>query len=457
MDLHQPLTDAELKEFIREHYVAVYREFQCRKCNGFCHPPFTTCENRHLSCRVCYDRKKTCQICNTEDKIEHISFMQRLHKLMVYPCENLRYGCPFVEHGEIVKYHQYECPFKLGECLNNQCEWIGRHDNIFLHYKSAHPQHLVINKPEYMRLVEKKIDIDRVTMTNIVYQHDRMFTVVLAVLPASGMLRFIGVNFEPLQMKDRFHAFIDIYLKGGRKRRLSTGCRSLTQALYSDPFYTIPCHEIGVFRMSKHRPMHFLHTVNIVDLDSHCAYPGEVYKKRGTDIKMKIDMEEKGEQDGEEENEDDVDEDDEEYDSEDYEEDDSEDDEEYDSKDDEEYDSEDDEEYDSEDDEEYDSEDDEEYDSEDDEEYDSEDDEEYDSEEDDSEDDGEETKRGDEKDGRQENGEDNSVESDEDAEEEEEDIENDFDLDSEDDDEYESEEDEQRRIWKEFSRGLTIF
>ncbi|KAL3287295.1 hypothetical protein HHI36_001770 [Cryptolaemus montrouzieri] len=271
---------------VTKHSKALYEDLRCEKCKGFCHPPFLRCRDDHLNCQRCYSMNRTCQICDDQDVVEErLYFLQLLHSYLDFPCENTKHGCTFEERGEIVSYHQLDCPYVVTECLHMKCNWIGNPSNIIDHYRNDHIDNLIVDQPDFKRLIELKEKDGDITMINVVKQYDKIFRVDLIVTPSTGGLRTNAFNFEPFQPVNHFYASIEISMNNGEKWPLRDRCRFVANYRSQDPSDIIICNESSRFKKSTHSSMYFEHTVEIKNMNTMPMYMSDSssYDENGND------------------------------------------------------------------------------------------------------------------------------------------------------------------------------
>lgn len=86
----------------------------------------------------------------TEEKFVRNNTFETLAKNLNFPCRNKERGCTVELNPEVLQNHESMCPYSLHGCpkntLDNQCDWVGRLEEIEEHYKEKHKE-LIVSHP----------------------------------------------------------------------------------------------------------------------------------------------------------------------------------------------------------------------------------------------------------------------------------------------------------------------
>lgn len=101
----------------------------------------------HSFCSDCFARLTHCGLCKTLLCGFSRNFgLESIAELLKYPCENKRFGCTDLHFPSNLETHSTLCPFRIYDCILDNCFWKGRLFEIEKHFKLKHKSFLSYGK-----------------------------------------------------------------------------------------------------------------------------------------------------------------------------------------------------------------------------------------------------------------------------------------------------------------------
>ncbi|KAJ8925303.1 hypothetical protein NQ315_009133 [Exocentrus adspersus] len=227
-------------------YTDLLLELECPICTNYMAPPISQCATGHSICEECRGKLSNCALCKGVFTESRNIALERLAVKVRYPCINKNSGCNLKLAYNERRLHESNCAFKGYRCAMENCFWIGRLEDIPLHWISKEN----ITKPCGTNNFCRTKMISGSYYVNLVIAFDKLFwfKCKLSNKKVYWAVQYIGNSTEA----ENYYYELDIFKSNRTKNKIliSNYCQPVDiedSLIFSDACISLPLNMVTPF------------------------------------------------------------------------------------------------------------------------------------------------------------------------------------------------------------------